>query len=195
MFSPGRFGRLAAIDARAAGLGFGEPELREAGPWIVHELAERSRRSLGQRPAWSVASQTDVLAVGWCQLLDRNWIVDALLLAVAVLASGALVHIQAFASAAAHHLHAEARSHGVVMDDQPEVAGLDGRRQVHHGDAGSFRDAELDRSAFGALVFTEEVVGVVGVVGVLQPDGRRKPLRWIRVGQDECGSLAKRSAP
>ena len=96
-------------------------------------------------------------------------IVDALLLAVAVLAVGALVHVQPFAPGAAHHLHAEARSHGVVLDDQPEVVGLDGRRQVHLGDAGFFRDAELDRSALWALVFAEEVVGVVGV---LQPDGR-----------------------
>ena len=96
-------------------------------------------------------------------------IVDPLLLAVAVLPTGALVHFQAFAPGAAHHLHApEARSHGVVLDDQPKVADIDGRRQVHHGDAGYFRNAEFDRSAFGALVFTEEVVGVVGV---LQPDG------------------------
>ena len=57
------------------------------------------------------------------------------------------VHVQTFAPAAAHHLHAEARSDGLVLDDQPEVAGLDGRRQVHHGDAGYFRNAELDRRA------------------------------------------------
>ena len=56
-------GRLAAIYARAAGLGSREPELKEAGPWFVDELAERNRPSPGQRPARLVASQTGVLAV------------------------------------------------------------------------------------------------------------------------------------
>ena len=44
-------------------LGSAEPVLREAGPWIVDALAERSRRSPGQRPAQFVATETDVLTV------------------------------------------------------------------------------------------------------------------------------------
>ena len=73
LFSPGRFGRLGAIDARAAGLiGAGEPVLREAGPWMVDALAERGRRSPGQRPARLVATQTEVLAIR-DQLVGISW--------------------------------------------------------------------------------------------------------------------------
>ena len=46
--------------------------LREAGPWIVDALAERSRRSAGQRPARLVATQTEVLAIR-DQLVGISW--------------------------------------------------------------------------------------------------------------------------
>ena len=41
--------------------------------------------------------------------------------------------------------------------------------KANNGDAGAFRNAEFNWGAFGAFVFAEKVVGIVSV---LQPDGR-----------------------
>jgi hypothetical protein len=82
------------------------------------------------------------------------WIVDAFLLAATV-SNGTFVNIKALIPSAAHHFHAKARSHRVVLDDETEVAGFNGRWQVHHSDASAFWNAEFDRCSFRALVFTE----------------------------------------
>ena len=57
----------------------------------------------------------------------------------------------------------------MYLNDQAEVLGFHRNGEADDGDTGAFRNAEFDRGAFGALVLAEEVVGVVGV---LQPDGR-----------------------
>ena len=48
-------------------------------------------------------------------------------------------------------MRTEARSDRVVQDNQTEVAGIDGSRQVDYGDVDAFRNAKFHR--VGALQF------------------------------------------